>query len=148
MPPKNLDLSQQVMDKISNDGIKMRPYWYFVLGSLSLLIAFISLIILSIYSVSVASFSIRSHGPRGEYRLAQMLENFPYWSILLSVAGLGLGLFLFQKYDISYRKNFLVMAVGFVLSIVIAGIAVDYLNIRPRQNLPLGRMINPGSLRR
>ncbi|KKS41827.1 MAG: hypothetical protein UV05_C0051G0004 [candidate division CPR1 bacterium GW2011_GWA2_42_17] len=104
----------------------MKPKWYFVLGSLAMLGGLTGLTILSIFLVSVVSFSLRTHGPMGAVRYEQFISTFPWGAIIVAIIGIGLGVRLMKKYDFSYRKKFPLIIVGFVLAIILAGYLINY----------------------
>jgi hypothetical protein len=61
----------------------------------------------------------------GQYRFDQILANFPWWTILLAILGLAVGITLIRQYDFSYKiKPWLVIA-GFILAIIIGGYIID-----------------------
>ncbi|EKD67200.1 MAG: hypothetical protein ACD_48C00544G0001 [uncultured bacterium] len=90
-------------------------------------------------------FSLRSHGPMGEYRFAQMVSSFPWWTVIVAVVGMIVGIYLLQKYDFSYKINSRVMVIGFVFSIILAGWLVDFLGINTMifRRGRVQEMINP-----
>ena len=64
----------------------------------------------------------------GQIRFEQMISSFPWWAPLLAVVGLIVGIWVIRKYDISYKWNFPLLIIGFILAVVIAGWSIDYLN--------------------
>ena len=125
---KNLkvNITENIMSRIEKGQIKMKPKWYFWLGSLAMVMGIIGVTILSVFSVSLISFSLRTHGPMGEIRFQQLLSSFPWWAPLLAIFGLTLGIFFLKKYDFSYKKNFLIIISGFILAVILAGWLIDY----------------------
>jgi len=130
MPKKpkitSIDFETSVMAKVRSNEIVMKPRWYFVLGSLSLIIGLVGFSIATTFLINLIFFLLRQHGPMGEWRLQLMLSSFPVWVPLVAITGLIIGVLLLKKYDFSYKKNFWFVAVGFIISIVIAAIALDY----------------------
>ena len=129
MPRDEIEISKNVMEKIRSGEVKMHSRWYFVLGSLALLAGVVSSVIVATFFVSLTSFALRAHGPGGAYRLQEILASFPWWAPILALVGLGLGIWLLKKYDFSYKRNFVLIIVGLLLAILIAGIAIDYLGL-------------------
>jgi hypothetical protein len=121
-----VNMTESVMSSIKQGGVKMKSKWYFVIGSIALTSGLIGLIILSVFSVSIVSFSLRSHGPMGAIRYEQLLSNFPIGALFIAVFGIGCGVWLLRKYDFSYKKNFLAIIVGFMGAILLAGWLIDY----------------------
>ncbi len=104
----------------------MKPKWHFVLGSLAMIGGLTGLTVLSIFLVSLVSFSFRTHGPMGATRLEQILSTFPWGAVMVAIIGIGLGVWLMKNYDFSYKKNFLLITVGFVLAILLSGWLINY----------------------
>jgi len=107
----------------------MKPRWYFVLGTSALVVGLVGLSIVLIFLVNLSVFSLRTHGPMGDIRYQQLLASFPWWIPAIMIVGLGLGIFLLKKYDFSYKKNFLLVILGFIAVILLSGIIADALGI-------------------
>ena len=125
MSKKQINLSDSFMDRIHREHITMRPKWYFVFGSLSMVLGISGSAVMSAFLVSLISFSLRTHGPMGSIRYQQLLTSFPWWAPFLALVGLGIGILLLRKYDFSYKKNFTVIVLGFILAIFISGWLLD-----------------------
>ncbi len=123
---KPLDLESTIMEKVRSNEIAMKPRWYFVVGSIMTLIGLTASTVAAIFLINVTLFLLREHGPRGEWRLQQMLESFPLWIPVLAVAGIAVGVWLVRKYDFSYRYNFGLIAVGFIVAVVSSAFILDY----------------------
>jgi hypothetical protein len=124
--PKGLkNITCAVMNRIRQDKIKMRPRVYFVIGSLLTFIGLVASMLTSVFLVGLMRFSLRTHGPMGEYRLDQLLSNFPWWMTIITIAGLVIGIWLLRQYDFSYKINFKVMIIGVVFAIIVTGWLID-----------------------
>ena len=121
----NGPLAENVMTRIRDGRVKMRPKWYFVAGSALAFAGIVLSVVVSVFLLSVAQFALRSHGPMGSYRLDQMLAAFPWWAPVLAIASLAGGIGLLRRYDFSYRKNFFAIAMVFVFAVVAAGWIID-----------------------
>jgi uncharacterized membrane protein len=121
--------TKEIMDKIHKRQIKMRPRLYFILGYIlafgGLVFSFIS----SIFFIGLTRFTLRAHGPMGEYRLEQLLSSFSWWIPFLAVVGLVLGIWLLRRYDFSYKIDFKLLVVGLVFSVLIAGWVIDMIGL-------------------
>ena len=117
------------MSRIKSGDVQMKPRWYFVLGTLGMILGLASLAVVSVFLISLVSFSLRTHGPMGDIRYQQLLASFPWWAPVIALVGILGGVLLLKKFDLSYKKNFLIIIVIFVGSILIAGLAIDYLGI-------------------
>ena len=117
------------MSRIKAGKVHMKPRWYFVLGTLGMITGLAGLAIVSVFLISLVSFSLRTHGPMGDIRYQQILASFPWWAPVIALVGIIGGLLLLKKFDFSYKKNFLMIIIIFVGSVIIVGLAIDYLGI-------------------
>lgn len=120
------DMLKSVMKEIKSGQIKMKPRWVFVVGTAALISGVVGIYVLSVFLVSLISFSLRTHGPMGEIRYQELLSNFPFWAVGLVLLGLIVGVMMLKKFDFSYKRNFVWIVLAFVLSTVIGGWLVDY----------------------
>lgn len=114
-----------VMDRIHHDKIRMRPRVYFIVGSLLTFIGLVLSILTSVFLIGLIRFSLRAHGPMGEYRLEELLSHFSWWGPICALSGLVIGIWLLRRYDFSYKLNFKVMTIVFVAAIIVAGWVLD-----------------------
>lgn len=129
MSKKELNISKNVMSEIKNGQIKMKPKWYFVLGSMFAVFGITALFITSSYLVSLIVFSLRTHGPMGQIRFDQLVSEFPLWAPIFAIIGIVLGVSMLKEYDFFYKNNFLVVIVGIISAIILAGVLMDYYSI-------------------
>lgn len=124
-----VDLEKTIMDKVKTREISMKPRWYFAAGSALMVTGLTALSIGAAFLINVTVFLIRRHGPMGQWRLQMMLQSFPWWIPVLAAAGIGAGIWLLRKYDFSYKKNFLMIVLGFVTALILAGAVIDRLGL-------------------
>ena len=117
------------MDQIHEEKIKMRPKAYFVLGSILTFVGLVSSVIVSVFLIGLIRFSLRSHGPMASYRFDQILSSFPWWAPVLAVVGLVVGIWFLRKYDFSFKVNFKVVIVGFILAVIVGGWVIDSIGL-------------------
>ncbi len=129
MSKNKIDIAKEVMSKIESGQVKMRPKWMFVAATISLVFGIVGVYILSAFLVSIVSFSLRTHGPMGEVRYQELLDSFPLWAVCLAIIGLIIGVFLLKKFDFSYKKNFVLIILIFVIAVLISGWLADYLGL-------------------
>jgi hypothetical protein len=125
MSKKQLKIRENVMDKIKENKISIKPKGYFILGSIFTFVGLIISIISSIFLISIINFLLREHGPMGSFRLSLMINSFPWWLPILAVAALVFGIWNLFKYDFSYKTNYLLIIVGFIFAIVVASWVID-----------------------
>jgi uncharacterized membrane protein len=119
------NITGDVMERIHRDKIKMHSRMYFIIGSVLTFAGLVASILTSVFLVGLMRFSLRAHGPMGEYRLEQLLSSFSWWVPVLAVLGLITGVWLLHRYDFSYKINFKAMIIGFVAAIIVAGWVID-----------------------
>ena len=124
-----IDFEKTIMAKVKSNEISMKPRWYFVSGSLLMILGLVGLSTGAIFSTNLMLFSLRKHGPMGQWRLQTMLDSFPLWVPILAVVGIVLGIAMLRKYDFSYKKNFWFIILWFILSVVLAAFILDSLGL-------------------
>ncbi len=122
-------ITDNIMDQIHNEKIKMRPKIYFIIGSILTLVGLVSSVVFSIFLVGLTRFSLRSHGPMANYRMDQIISSFPWWAPILAVIGLIIGIQLLRKYDFSFKTNFKLVVIGFIFSVFVGGWIVDSIGL-------------------
>jgi len=113
------------MGRIHTEHIKMRPRWYFILGSLATFVGLVMAILASVFLLSFIKISLRGSGKMAEYKMDELLSHFSWWGPVIALASLLLGLWLLRQYEFSYKKNFGLIAIGFILAIIVASFVLD-----------------------
>ena len=126
MSTNKINFEKEVMSKVASGKITMKPKWYFVAGSIFMLLGVVAMAVATTFLINLTIFLVRKQGP-GYGKLTMMFESFPIWIPILAILGIGVGIMLLRKYDFSYKKNFFVMIVGFIASVIIAGFVIDRL---------------------
>lgn len=126
---KPVDLETIIMGKVKSNKISIKPRWFFVLGSALMVVGFTGLCILAVFFTNITFFLLRRHGPMRQWRLQLMLDSFPWWIPLLVIVVIALGIWMLKKYDFSYKKNFLLIVIGFIVSIFLSAFILDYLGL-------------------
>jgi hypothetical protein len=124
-----IDIENVIMAKVKSSEISMKPRWYFVLGSLSLIVGLVAICIGTVFLTNLTFFLVRKHGPMGQWRLETLLDSFPVWVPFLATAGTAMGIWMLKKYDFSYKKNFVIIMIGFIISVLISAYAIDSLGL-------------------
>ena len=123
------NITDTVMDQIKNNKIKMKPKIYFIIGSVLTFIGLVSSLIVSTFLFGLIRFSLRTHGPMGEYRLDQIMSDFPWLTIVFAIVGLILGVWLIRQYDFSYKTKPWLIIISFILAVIVAGWTIDAIGI-------------------
>ncbi|MDD5681359.1 MAG: hypothetical protein PHI59_09000 [Candidatus Omnitrophica bacterium] len=121
-----IDLEKAVMAKVKSNEISMKPRWYFIAGSFLAMAGLIGFSILAIFLTNLTLFSLRQHGPMGQWKLQLMLTNFSWWIPIFAILGIVGGIWLLKKYDFSYKKSFWFIIFGFIISIILAAFILDH----------------------
>jgi len=119
------NITNIVMNKIHEGKIKMHSRMYFVVGSLLTFVGLVASVLSSIFLIGLIRFSLRSHGPMGEYRMDQLLSSFPWWIAILAVLALIIGIWLLRQYDFSYKIDFKIVLIVFVAVVMVSGWIID-----------------------
>ena len=122
----SVDFEKNIMAKVKSNEISIKPRWYFMLGSFLMLAGLVGLSIGAVFLTNLTFFLLRQHGPMGQWRLQQIYSSFPIWVPLLAVVGIVLGICLLKKYDFSYKTNFSLIVIGFIISIALTAVILDY----------------------
>ncbi len=117
------------MSQVKTGKIAMKPRWYFIVGSLLFFGGLVALSVGVMFLINLTIFALRRHGPMASWRLQTMVENFPWWAPIFAVIGIILGVRLLKKYDFSYKKNFTLIIVSFILAVLFAGFLFDKLGL-------------------
>ncbi|MFA6446091.1 MAG: hypothetical protein WCW14_02460 [Candidatus Paceibacterota bacterium] len=123
------NITDNIMDQIHEQKIKMRPRVYFIAGSIFTFMGLVSSVVISVFLVGLIRFSLRTHGPMASYRLDQILSSFPWWVPIFAIIGLVIGIWLLRKYDFSFKINFKMVIVSFILAIIIGGFVIDSIGL-------------------
>lgn len=134
-------IKSKVMTQISSGQIRMKPRWYFIAGSLLTSLGLIGLNVSAIFMLNLSLFLLRQHGPMGEWRLQLMLATFPWVIPGLAVVFLAIGIVMLKKFDFSYQKNFSLIVITILTTVIAAAIMIDLMGINDA-------WFGPGSHRR
>lgn len=128
MEKQKNNLENKIMDKVLSGEVKMKPKWYFIMGSITSFVGLVGMIIGAIFLTNLTFFFIRKQGP-GTGRINVMLDSFPLWVPILAIALVILGIWMLKKYDFSYKKNFMVVVLTVVTAILLSGLIIDFLGL-------------------
>ncbi len=123
------ELEKEIMNKISSGEIKMKPRLYFIAGSVIGLFSLVGISFGLIFLFNLIIFLLRRHGPMGQWRIEMMLSSFSWWIPVVAIAGIILSVFLLKKYDFSYKKNFVLIIIAFIASIIVSAFLIDSLGL-------------------
>lgn len=128
MSTNKINFEKEVMSRVSTGKITMKPKWYFAVGSALMIIGTVAASVGAAFLINLTIFLIKKQGP-GYGKLTMMFESFPFWIPILAILGMGAGILLLRKYDFSYKKNFFAVTIGFIASVIVAGLIIDSLGL-------------------
>ncbi|MBD3279626.1 MAG: hypothetical protein GF390_02850 [Candidatus Pacebacteria bacterium] len=124
------DLEQQVMQQICTGKVKMRPRWYFIIGSISLGVGAGAVIVVTSFFFNLVVFKMRTRALFGFSWLGRVplklwIEVFPWEALLVAIAGFGLGIWIVKRCEFSYRYSLIGWLLGLVALILVSGVLID-----------------------
>ncbi len=123
---KKQTIKKEILKKIKSGEVKMKPKWFFVFGSILSIVGLVSSFVFTAFIINLIIFILKPHyGPNFPFRINLILNNFPWWLLILSLISLTSGVFFLKKFDFSYKKNSLLMFLIIIFSIIIAAIIFD-----------------------
>lgn len=125
-----INFESKIISQIKNDEIRMKSKWYFALGSSLMFVSLVGLSMGVVFFVNLGAFLIRRNSPHFMTgRLELTLASFPWWVPTIAIVGVILAIWLLKKYDFSYKKNFPLIIVSFLASMLLAGLLFDRLGL-------------------
>lgn len=132
MSKKSSTVSKDVMQRIDNGSVRMRPRVYFVLLAAMSFAAITGAALSLAYGASIVFFWVRiqtaetfAWGARSN--LEQSLRSFPWWALVLAVGMLAATVWLVKKHSSLYRYKTSWVVAGIVgVSVVLGVIASQF----------------------
>jgi len=121
---REINIENKIMEQVLSGKVRMKPRWYFILGSVLSFAGLTGMIIGAVFLTNLTLFLIRKQGP-GTGRINMMLESFPLWVPLLALAFVILGILVLKRYDFSYKKNFPFVAGTLVAAIILSALIIN-----------------------
>ncbi|MFC1622133.1 hypothetical protein ACFL13_01985 [Patescibacteria group bacterium] len=112
---------EKIINKIKKGEVKMKPKVYFALASFILGLGISGVVILQIFISNFIFHRIKTIQDFGMRRPPMFLKFFPWELLLLSLGLVILGVYLYKKYEFSYKKGLLQIILAFVLGTVLIG---------------------------
>jgi glucan phosphoethanolaminetransferase (alkaline phosphatase superfamily) len=137
--PKQTNIQKDVMSKIKNNSIRMKPRAYFtamwvfgVLAAIAASLTFSYLISMVFYYIRIQTALTPAYGARRN--LNDAISEFPWWLVILTVMFSVVALWLLGKYSRLYRLKLIYIITVFVLISLILGLVLSYSSIGHRSN--------------
>jgi hypothetical protein len=119
------ELEDILMSRILEGKIRMKPKWWFLLGSLLTYTGIVISVSTSIILVQTTLFALRRNGFLSHWRLDLLQQAVPWWLPLIAVGGTILGIWLLRKYSFGYKQNLKLLALLVVTAVIAAAIIVE-----------------------
>jgi len=139
------DISKTISEKIAKKEIQMKPKYYFVLGTATLMGGVVFFLLLSVFFINLISHRLRvlklaNYFEMESYGRLMFLRHFPWEFLVVTLVFFVLGAYLLKKYEISYKKSFLVIVTSLAFSVLVAGVVADRIGFnRPFEKRPFTR---------
>lgn len=118
------------MAQIESGQVTMKPKIWFMLGSALVFAGLVASMLVAIYTTNLVIFLLSPHGPGGgQWRLNLLLNQFSWWLPVVALLGMGFGIALLKRYDFSYKRNYSVIAGGFIAVIFTTALLLNLLNL-------------------
>lgn len=132
-------LAEKIMEEIKNNKVTMRSHVYFICGTVITAFGIFLTLLVGTFSINLFSFHYRTMRPVG---LSPFITPLPWLVLIFGLIAIWLGILLIKKYDLSYKKNFILVAGIFIIAILIVGLVIDNLgfNERPRSQKALHKI--------
>lgn len=116
------ELVNKIKDKINNNEINMKPHYYFILGSIAVFFGMLGSIALSTISTTALFYRARMNQGFG----CDLAYNGTPWVLLFLTLGFfALAVYLFEKYDISYKVSMILIGSLIGLTVLLSGFVID-----------------------
>ncbi|MFC1687128.1 hypothetical protein ACFL0L_00930 [Patescibacteria group bacterium] len=130
-------LADTIDESIKQHKISMRPKAFFIVGSVAFGIGLAASALVTIFFVGVITFRMRVHTPfeflgAGGRGYEAFIANIPWIPLLIAIVGISVGIILIKKYDFSYKRAFVGVVAGFVVTLVACGFFADAVGIPER----------------
>lgn len=128
MPTKKI--KKEIASQIKSGQLKMKPKWYFIMGTVLLFQGTLGAILLGIFVSNLCFYHLRNYGPFGYLFLGRagldpFLDTFPWKLLILVGLSLLVGFKLLKKYEFSYSKHSIYLFLILMVVILISGLLAD-----------------------
>lgn len=121
------NIKANIVKKIQNRELSIRPRWIFVLGSIFSALGLVISTALALLSIQLLRFRLTHPGIGAARKLDFVLASLPWYVPVLAVIGLFGGYLILKRYDFSYRKNLGVITILIILGLIASSYLLDYL---------------------
>ena len=108
------------MQQIRSGHVAMRPRSYFIAGSIITFAGLVLTFLSSALLFSILYLSVRDGGRMHQYKLETLHELFHWWLPIVALAIFLLGIGLLNRYEFSYRINYIWVIVMSLVAVTVA----------------------------
>jgi hypothetical protein len=127
-------IEEAVMSKIQTQQVKMKPHYYYtLLGLLGISFVLLAGFVMA-YAMSVLSLWLRiqsidrpAYGAR--MNLSNMINDFPWWALIIAVVLLVLGIIVIRKIGSLYKVRLAYLIPAVIAIALIAGVTFSYTSL-------------------
>lgn len=112
------NIKSNIIKKIENKELTMRPQWVFMLGSFLSVIGLAISTALALLSIQLLRFRLTHPGIGAARKIDYILTTLPWYIPVLAIVGMIGGYILLRRYDFSYRKNLGLISLLVLVSII------------------------------
>lgn len=124
------DFKKDILKKIKDGEIDMKPRWHFVLRSLLLILGIVTFVLLGIYILSFVFFFMQQSGVGfmplyGFHGIIMFVVNSPWLLIVFAGSALVILQLLVHKYSFSYRQPMVYTVIGVIVLVLLGSYAIE-----------------------
>lgn len=125
---EEIKIEDQIMGVIKQKKIRMRPRYFFVIGSVLITLSTAMMAILGIFGLNLIIFSIRRGGNIKSVCIEDAISNYPWWAIFVIIFGFIGSWWFYKKSGKGYKHNPSSIAVVLISTIIIGGGLLSFTN--------------------
>lgn len=126
-------IQSEVLNKISQGSIRMKPRLYFtalwllaILASIAASVSIAYVINMTAYIIRIQTATTPAYGAR--QNLQDAVASFPWWSVLLSIGLVLAAALMMRSYSRIYRFRVRTIVILFVAITCVLGLGMSYAN--------------------
>lgn len=137
-------LAESIMNEIDQKDLKIKPKFYFVIGSLVLTMSATVFFVLSVLLTDALIYRVKTYRHYeyllfGQPGLRAFFAAFPWGLLILAVAGTLIGIYLVRRYESTYRFQLTSLALFASISILASGLILEQIDAtKPLHATPTG----------
>lgn len=132
--PDKIDISKNIKEQISQNHIKMRSKWFFIVEKLGLESGFLFSLLLGLAILCFVLYIMEQNGAFeftefGVQGLPVIFDNIPYDLVVAAIVLFALANYIIKQFDFSYRKPFYLFSCSALILISAVGIIMFWTGV-------------------